>query len=228
MFLLMPTDELQALGTDIREHGMIERITLYEGKILDGRNRYRAAKVIGYKLTSDNFRTLPSDKDPTAFVIGANIHRRHLTTEQKRNLLAELIKADPTKSNRQIADQAKVSHVTVGGVRSELETTGQIDQLPATTGKDGKARKRKGAKGRAGKGGAKSEQEKITYQKVINSKTALNAYSLLEQHLLDALEDINEKSSFAHADEYARRTIEKLEEKLDELQPAEEEVAEAA
>jgi DNA-binding transcriptional regulator YhcF (GntR family) len=53
------------------------------------------------------------------------------------------LKADPTQSNRQVAEQAKVSHVTVGAVRDELEATGQIDQLPATTGTDGKTRKRK-------------------------------------------------------------------------------------
>jgi hypothetical protein len=44
--------------------------------------------------------------------------------------------------------------------------------------------------------------------------------------LLDALQEINDRSSFAHADEYAQATIEKLQEKLSELQPTRVEAAE--
>ena len=79
--------------------------------------------------------------DPYAYVISANIHRRHLTAEQKRDLIAKVLKATPDRSNRQIAETVKASHVTVGAVRATLESTGQIDQLKKTIGKDGKARK---------------------------------------------------------------------------------------
>jgi hypothetical protein len=83
------------------------------------------------------------NSDPYDFVISANIHRRHLTAEDKRDLIAKLLKAQPKKSNRQIGKMANASHVTVGAVRAEMESTGQIDQLKETTGEDGKARKRK-------------------------------------------------------------------------------------
>src|SRR5262249_13913739 len=46
----------------------------------------------------------------------------------------------PNKSNRAIAAQLGVSHVTVGAARGELEATGQIDQLLTTIGRDGKER----------------------------------------------------------------------------------------
>ncbi len=78
--------------------------------------------------------------DPYEFVISANIHRRHLTREQRRGLVAELLKAQPEKSNRQIAKQAKVDHKTVAAVRGASEGTGEIPQLDKTVGKDGKAR----------------------------------------------------------------------------------------
>jgi hypothetical protein len=227
-FPLMERDDLLKLADDILVNGLHEPITLYQGKILDGRNRYRACKELTtFKFVPAHFRELPRDLDPLAFVISANIHRRHLTAEQKRDLLATLIIIDPSKSNRAIAAEAKVSHVTVGAVRTEMETTGQIDQLETTTGADGKKRKRKG-KGASPKGRKRSNDKAITYAQVTDAKTAINAYSVLEEHLLDALRDLNDHSSFAHADEYAQGTIEKLQEKLSKMQPEEEEEQDAA
>jgi hypothetical protein len=84
-----------------------------------------------------------ADADPYAYVISANIHRRHLRPAEKRDLIAKLIKAQPEKSNRQIAKTAKVDDKTVGAVRSELEASAEIPQLEKTIGADGKARKRK-------------------------------------------------------------------------------------
>src|SRR5262249_11798019 len=78
--------------------------------------------------------------DPWAYVVSANIHRRHLTAKQRRELIAALLKANPERSNRQTATLTKADHKTVGGVRRELEGTGEIPQLNKTTGQDGKAR----------------------------------------------------------------------------------------
>jgi hypothetical protein len=55
-------------------------------------------------------------------------------------VIAALLKASPAKSNRQVAEQAKADHKTVGAVRQELESTGEIPQLERTKGKDGKKR----------------------------------------------------------------------------------------
>jgi hypothetical protein len=93
LFPLMEGEEFDKFCKDIHQHGVREQITLHEGKILEGRNRYLAAKRVGRPLTPANFRTLPSGVDAKAFVISANIHRRHLTAKQKRELLATLIGA---------------------------------------------------------------------------------------------------------------------------------------
>jgi ParB-like chromosome segregation protein Spo0J len=224
LFPMISNDELRELAEDIRKNGMIEPITLCQGKILDGRNRLAAGKLINFPFRRINFRELLCHLDPQAYVISANIKRRHLTAEQKRELIDKLIKADPAKSNRQIAETAKLSHHTVGDVRAELEQRGQIAHVETRTDSAGRKQPaKKGGKGKSGKS-AKGESEKITYQKVVNAKTALNAYHVLEQHL-DALQDLNEYSDFSQADDCARRTIEKLEEKLGELQADEEKEA---
>jgi hypothetical protein len=83
--------------------------------------------------------------DPLAYVVSANLHRRHLTAEKKREVIEQLLKGNPEKSNRQIAQTVKASPTTVGAVRSELEATVQIGQLMKTVGKDGKERPTKPA-----------------------------------------------------------------------------------
>jgi hypothetical protein len=88
IFPIIPADELDTLGKDIKQRGLQEPIVLFEGKVLDGRNRYIAAQKIGHKFTADNFKYLPAGVDPRAFVISANILRRHLNAEQKRELIA--------------------------------------------------------------------------------------------------------------------------------------------
>ena len=219
---ILPED-FDKLAGDIKLHGLHHPIVLYQGKILDGNNRYRAcedAKI------APKFTDFTGDAAAARnYVISANIHRRHLTAEKRREIIAELLKADPTQSNRQVADTAKVDHKTVGTVREGMEERWEIPHVETRT--DSTGRNQPSAKGGKGKGGTRkrSETEKITFQKVVNAKTALNAYSVLEEHLLDALQDVNDKSDFSQADDYGRRTIEKLEEKLGQLQP---EMADAA
>lgn len=130
--------------------------------LLDGRNRLDAMEMAGLplpplsvdsdaswdsrvRIESATMFSLATGKatagvDPYDYVLSANIHRRHLTGEQKRELVAAVVKAQPGKSNRQIAAEVKVDDKTVGAVRRELEATAEIPQLNKTTGKDGKAR----------------------------------------------------------------------------------------
>jgi hypothetical protein len=140
-FDMMEGEELENLGEDIRKNGLHERITTLDGKILDGRNRYRAGMAVGYKFKKEDFVELPKGVDPLAFVFSKNFARRHLTAEQKRAVIEKLLKERPEASSRAIAAIAKVSHHTVEAVRQQ-EPTGQLAQLPAAprTGRDGKKR----------------------------------------------------------------------------------------
>jgi hypothetical protein len=71
--------------------------------------------------------------DPYEYVVSANIHRRHLTSEQKRELIAKLLRATPDKSDRQIAATARVDHKTVGASRAEAEARGEIPHVENRT-----------------------------------------------------------------------------------------------
>src|SRR5262249_54329139 len=187
-FPMINNDELRELADDIRKNGMLEPITLFEGKILDGRNRLAAGKLINFPFRRINFRQLLCHLDPQAYVISANIKRRHLTAEQKRELIAKLIKAEPSKSNRQIAETAKVSHHTVGDVRTELETTGQIAQSETMTGADGRAR----SASRRSRGGSSSNPSDL--------------YDKAEESLIKKLQAL----SVAEAEAAAKETIKLL------------------
>ena len=138
LFPLMEGTEFSALVNDIREYGLIDPIMLHsDGSILDGRNRYRACLEAGVDPVYD---TWSGNGSEAALVISRNIHRRHLTRDQKHELIAALLKEIPERSNRQIANDVKVDHKTVGAERSKLEATGEIPQLDKTMGADGKAR----------------------------------------------------------------------------------------
>jgi len=140
LFPLIEGREFEDLVADIKANGLIEDIVLYDGMILDGRNRYRACIAADVPpMVHDATKWI---EDPAAYVVSANIRRRHLTHGQKRGVIAKLLAAHPEKSDRQIAETVKASPTTVGTVRAEMESTVQIGQLPKRVGKDGKARKR--------------------------------------------------------------------------------------
>jgi protein gp37 len=85
LFPLLPEAELQTLADDIAVNGLREPITLLDGKVLDGRNRFRACEMVGVE---PRFHYFNGDGDSLAYVLSANLHRRHLDTGQ-RAMVAE-------------------------------------------------------------------------------------------------------------------------------------------
>jgi len=151
IFPLLEGAEFDELVADIKANGLREPIVTYDGMILDGRNRYRACPAAGkaprfYGAFWAEGKKLYAVDDPATYVISANIHRRHLTAEQKRELIAKLIRATPEKSNRQIAKTAAVSHTHVNKVRAEMEEAGDVETV--STSLDTKGRKQPAKKKR--------------------------------------------------------------------------------
>ena len=84
IFPMMSDEEAIGLLEDIRQHGMQKPIETYEGKILDGRNRYLACLKLGEGFEYE-YEELDGGaiSDPVAYVLSANLHRRQLTPSQK-------------------------------------------------------------------------------------------------------------------------------------------------
>ena len=80
-------------------------------------------------------------EDPYAYVISANLHRRHLSIEDRRRIAAERLKADPVRSNRAIAAEVKLDKNTIQDVRQGLEASGEIHQSEIRVSSSGQKRK---------------------------------------------------------------------------------------
>lgn len=78
-FPAMSEEEFQTLKASIEEIGVQNSITLFEGMVLDGWNRYRAAHEA---LMSCPSVELAEGVDPRDFVLAQNKARRHVTQAQ--------------------------------------------------------------------------------------------------------------------------------------------------
>lgn len=86
IFPLLDGDEFGALVNDIRTNGLHEPIVLFEGMILDGRNRYRACAIGGIDARFETYDGV----DPIAYVVSLNLRRRHLDESQRAMVAAKL------------------------------------------------------------------------------------------------------------------------------------------
>lgn len=88
LFPLLVGDEYIALRDDIHANGQHELIVLFEGKILDGRNRYSACidlqqppQITHFEGTSD---------EALEFVLSKNLYRRQLSVAQRALVAASM------------------------------------------------------------------------------------------------------------------------------------------
>lgn len=86
--------EFDALVDDIKVNGLADKLVLHEGKILDGRNRYRALIQVG--LTDEEVLRCHSEPsvgtDPLRYVLSRNLVRRHLDESGRAMVAAKLVK----------------------------------------------------------------------------------------------------------------------------------------
>jgi len=88
IFPPMPDAEMESLVESIKTHGLVHPITTYQGKILDGKERYKACIIAGVK---PRYTAYMGD-DPLSFLNSQNLMRYHLPLEEKEAILAEVEK----------------------------------------------------------------------------------------------------------------------------------------
>lgn len=134
--------EKALLKASIAEKGLLYSIILdSDGAIVDGHNRWEIIQDLkkeGIEVeVKTRVQTFPNETAAKSYIRAINFARRQLTTKQKRKLIEDQLRDNPTDSNRKIAALFGVSHPTVAAVRS----TGKNFQSDTRTGADGRTRK---------------------------------------------------------------------------------------
>ena len=84
LFPRMAGAEFEALKQDILNNGLHQPIVLHEGMVLDGGNRYRACLELGVEPLTEEYE----GDDIVAYVLSANLHRRHMSPGQQAAIVA--------------------------------------------------------------------------------------------------------------------------------------------
>jgi hypothetical protein len=99
VFPMLPEDELEELAESIKTQGLLNSIVVQsiDGKLVlvDGRNRREACRRAGVEPTY----TLLDGQDATAYILSANVNRRHMTKGQ-RAIATAMIYPEAEKGGR--------------------------------------------------------------------------------------------------------------------------------
>jgi hypothetical protein len=133
----LSTWDYEQLEKSILANGVRQAIVRNEyGVIIDGETRYEITQRHGLPCPEREVSGLtPPEMRDLCIIL--NVHRRHLTPEQKRAIwdqnrgdIKHLLEEQPTRSDRSIGEQIGVDHKTVASVREDLESGGEIPTVP--------------------------------------------------------------------------------------------------
>jgi len=104
---MMDEAKIQELADDIRKNGQLVPVWIYEGKILDGRNRWAACKIAGVEPKTQDY----TGDEPTAFAVSLNDRRRHMNKGSLAAVAAELEPHFAADAKRRQARKPKAESV---------------------------------------------------------------------------------------------------------------------
>ncbi len=138
-----PFDELVE---DIRKNGVVQPITLWNGQLVDGRNRLLAARKAGIESKDIPVKKLPaklSEADVYAYVYSLNYARRHLTDQQRAAIVIKIMEATKEFEALKLESEkeAKVNRQAHIAKVQEARKTGKPIAKPPATSKRGKLTK---------------------------------------------------------------------------------------
>jgi len=103
---MMLSNELDKLTASIKIHGLQEAIMLCDGKILDGRNRYKACVAANVEPVFKNY----GGNNALGYVMLKNLHRRQLKTSHRAVVAATLTNL---KQGQRADTSNEVSAITI-------------------------------------------------------------------------------------------------------------------
>ena len=146
--------EFEELKEDIRLRGLVKPLIKKGNVLLDGRNRLRACQDLGIEPEFEEYL----GEDAVGLIISCNIHRRHLTDDQRAATLAKLhglrlrlegdarmkagvavvldstqgLQTRPGKAYEQLAEEGKISpHRARAALHVEKYTPSLLDDVIA-------------------------------------------------------------------------------------------------
>lgn len=129
----LTAEELAQLEASVLANGIQVPVLVDEHDVpIDGHNRLALAQKHGIECPRI-VRAGLTEREKIELSISLNIDRRHLTREQKRELIATSIAAAPELTDREHARRTGASPSTVGAVRAKLEGEGEVSKLDTRT-----------------------------------------------------------------------------------------------
>jgi hypothetical protein len=218
LFPKLTDDEFNDLVADIEKHGQRVEIDIWNGQIIDGKHRALACQKLGIEPRYRE-RRFESEISARDYVVSLNFHHRHLSSENKRLLIAAF--ADWSKSDRANADALKTSKDTIRRVRQAVEKKAASEEKKASTGagapvekkrigKDGKARKqpaKKAAKVEPKQTAAAKVEPKPIEPKPVEPERVLDQAAEAERRVEEFLHRAQEAIRGARLDDLSGLTI---------------------
>ena len=131
-------EEFAALEHDILERGVQVPIVFDEsGNVLDGHHRLSICQKHGITDYPREVKRGLSEEEKRDLAQSLNMARRSLTRKQRQQQIKNRLQRHPEHSDRKIAQALGVDHKTVGRLRKQLESTGEVPQVGCKVGLDG-------------------------------------------------------------------------------------------
>jgi ParB-like chromosome segregation protein Spo0J len=125
----LTTEEYVALRDDIAARGVLVPVIVDQhGRLIDGHHRRRAVQELGVTCPTE-VRAVSSDHEAIDLAVTLNATRRHLSREQRRELIRTEITRRPEDSDRAIARRVGCSPSTVGAIRGGLRSRAEPHEV---------------------------------------------------------------------------------------------------
>lgn len=124
LFPWMDETTRASVSTDMGKHGQRDSIKLFEGKVLDGKNRLRICVDLGLEPIIE---VLPDDTDPIAYVKSEGLCRRDLTPWQRYEISKRL--SEYNRSQLPEEEQEKIKEAIKDPIKKKVIEEQEIKQL---------------------------------------------------------------------------------------------------